>query len=303
MPITIGVNLHTRPRDRIDAYAWVSPRRCVDLAKSLGFTALRVDCGPSARRVESPSALDRLIAVMTAAADAQLQVQIVFTLPYGSNPTDSGAFADTPLGRYTQGKTLMTDTLLALPYAPAAIELENEVPIKAGMLYTQGQTLVEYDTPAFNAWADLMKGEYDAVRTVLPRTKIIVGTTNRNYAFIPWIAGKGINPDIVGYHLYERAGADLATWQGGGDWHAAMRAYGKPITVNELNGHQDGTAAEVGVTGAKSLRDVLTSSAPIESIHLYELFESDGSNHGLCDPYSDGFVRKPTALPLLSMIS
>lgn len=303
MAITIGVNIHTRARNRIDSYAWVGAQRAIDLAKSLGFTAVRVDCGPSATNNESPSQVDRLIDVMTAARSAGMKVQVVFTLPFGSNRTDGGAFPDTVAGRYSQGRTLVTDALLALPYMPDAIEVENEVPIKAGMLYTAGQTLVEYDTPIFNAWADLMRGEYDAIRTVAPKAKIIVGTTNRNYAFIPWMLAKGVNPDIVGYHLYPRTGQDLATWQGGGDWHAAMRAYNKPITINELNGHQDGTPVEVGITGAKALRDVLASTAPIESVYVYELFESDQSNHGICEPYGDGFIRKPSQLPLLSVVS
>ncbi len=302
MPITIGINIHTRPRNKLDAYAWVSPQRQIELAKSLGFKAVRVDCGPSLTRVESPGPVDRLIDVLTAARGAGIEVQIVFTLPYGSNPTDGGAFADTPLGRYTQGRQLMTDALLALPYVPAEIEIENEVCIKAGMVYTDGQNVTEYDTPVFTAWADLMKGEYDAIRTVAPKSRIIVGATNRNYAFVPWLIARGINPDIVGYHLYERAGADLATWQGGGNWHQAMIAYNKPITVNELNGHQDGSQAAVGTSGAKSLADVLASPAPIESVYVYELFEADLSNHGCVDCYGDGFIRKPYMMPLLSMI-
>lgn len=311
MPITLGINIHTRPRGRSDSYAHVGPARCVELAKSLGFTAVRVDCGPSATVVESPSQTDRLIDVLLAARAAGVAVQVVFTLPYGSNPTDGGAFSDTPTGRYAQGRSLVTDTLLALPYMPIAIEIENEVPIKAGMLYTQGQTVAEYETPAFNAWADLMRGEYDAIRTVAPKTKIIVGTTNRNYAFIQWIMGKGVNPDIVGYHLYQRAGDNLANWQIRANepapilmpnWHTAMLSYGKPISVNEVNGHQDGSPNVVGTSGAKSLRDVLASPAPIESAYVYELFESDASNHGVCEPYGDGFFRKPSAMPLLAVV-
>jgi hypothetical protein len=312
MPITLGINIHTRPRGAQDQYAYASPEQLVGYAKALGFTSLRVDSGPSATVAESPSQLDRLSSIMRAAKDAGLTVQVVFTLPFGTSRTDGGAFPDTAAGRYAQGFSLVSDALLSMPYMPIGIEIENEVPIKAGMLYTQGQVTTEYDTPIFNAWADLMRGEYDAIRRAAPGVPIIVGTTNRNYAFIPWIVSKGVNPDIVGYHLYERTGQDLANWQIRSNeptpivmpsWHAAMQSYGKPITVNELNGHQDEPLGLIGPAGVKSLADVLASPAPVQSVYIYELFEFAASRHGVCDTYGGALVRKPAFAPLLNAVA
>jgi len=311
----LGINIHTRQRGRDDKYAQMGPQRCVDLAKSLGFTSIRVACGHSATRVESPTQIDRLVVMMNAAKAAGLSVQIVFLLPYTSNRTDGGAFPDTPAGRYQQGRQLVTEVLLALPYMPEAIEIENEVTNACGMLYTEGQTLAEYNTAAFNGYADLMLGEYDAIRLIAPKTKIIVGTMNRNYAFIPWIMQKGINPDIVGYHLYERLGADLTRWQQRADEPPgaifpnlldALRSYGKPITINEFNGYQEpNNPAQVGATGLKTLQDILAMPAanvPVESAYCYELFESDNSRHGIYNIYNNGFEARKEWAGMLELI-
>jgi hypothetical protein len=312
MPITVGMNVHTRPRGAQDQYAFVSAEKIIEEVVKLGCTSIRVDTGPSSTTVETPSQLDRLSRMMLAARDANVTVQVCFTLPFGINRTDGGAFPDTPAGRYAQGYSLVTDALLSMPYMPIGIEIENEVPIKAGMLYTAGQLVTEYNTPVFEAWADLMRGEYDAIRRRAPGVPIIVGTTNRNYAFIPWIISRGVNPDVVGYHMYQRTGQDLASWQIrtneptpilSPNWHAAMMAYGKPISVNELNGHQDEPLSRIGVAGAKTLADVIASPAPIQSIYIYELFEFFDSKHGVGDTYAGQFVRKGAFAPLLNALA
>lgn len=312
MPTPIGINIHTRPSSAEDEYADYAPEQIIDWVKDLGFNSIRVDTGPSSAGTETPSQLARLSSIMTAARAADVTVQVCVTLPFGSNRTDNGAFPDTPSGRYTQGYSLVTDMLFSMPYMPIAIEIENEVPIKAGMLYTAGQTVTEYETPIFNAWADLMRGEYDAIRRAALSVPIIVGTTNRNYAFIPWIISKGVNPDIVGYHMYQRTGQDLANWQIRSNeptpilspnWHQAMIAYGKPITVNELNGHQDEPLTTIGAAGAKTLADVLASPAPIQSIYIYELFEFFASRHGVAEAHAGKLIRKAAFKPLLNAVA
>jgi len=311
----LGINIHTRPRSRLDTYAMVGPQRCVELARSLGFTTIRVACGPSATRVESPTQIDRLVVIMNAAKAAGLGVQVVFLLPYGSNATDGGAFPDTPEGRYQQGRTLVTQAMLAMPYMPEAIEIENEVTTGPRMLYYQGQTAAEYDTPVFNAWVDLMRGEYDAIRLISPRTPIIVGTMNRNYGWIPFLEQRGIDMDIVGYHLYERLGANLATHQIRSDeppnpifpdLRDALKSYGKPITINEFNGYQEpDNPAQVGATGLKTLQDILAMPAlgvPVQSAYVYEMFEVDGSRHGIYQVYNGGFEPRPQWSGMLELI-
>jgi len=305
----IGVNIHSKPWGYNDPYVWNGAPSIIDAAHSMGFEAVRLDIGPSSTYTTFPNPLQRVQTFMGLCRDRGLQVQLVFTLPFKSNRTNDGAFPDTAAGRYQQGFSLVRDTLQALPYTPAEIEIENEIPIACGIPWNAGQTMAEYDRAypntgnfTFTEWSQVMRGEYDAIRQFAPTAKIILGTVSRNYAFIPWMRARGIDPDIVGFHIYFRPGNEesLDDWQGGGSWHRQVLAYGKPVTVNELNGNP-GSGSAMAQWGTKAMREVVASPVPVQSVFVYELLDSaHEGGFGLCNLVpTGGYVGKPVVSEFL----
>jgi hypothetical protein len=279
-----GVNIHSKPWGTPDPYVWNNAPAVINAVATLGFNAIRMDAGGSmVNTTERPNPIERLKTVIALCKDRDIYTQVVITLPFNGNRTDKGTFPDTAQGRYDQGYTLVKNIIEAVPTIIPEIEIENEVTQKVGMLWKNGKTLAEYNTTALNEWAELMKGEYDAIRKYSPTTKIIVGSLNNNYKYIPWLKTKGIDPDIIGYHLYFEPGSNsnLSDWQFGGSWHDEMLRYGKPITINEINGHPNSGATSVwGKDGLEQLRE---SPVPIHSIYVYELLDSAVEpGFGLC---------------------
>jgi hypothetical protein len=300
--VTHGINVHAKPWGYNDPYVWNGAPAIIDAVQALGFTAIRLDIGPSSAYTTIPNALQRTQVLMGLCRDRGIKVQLVFTLPFKSNRTNDGAFPDTPAGRYQQGLVLVRDTLLALPYTPHEIEIENEIPIACGIPWNAGQTVSEYNQTyanpgnfTFAEWAQVMKGEYDAIRAHAPTAKIILGTVSRNYAFIPWLRTQGMEPDIVGFHIYFRAGNEesLSNWQGGGSWHTQVMAYNKPLTINEINGNPGSGQPAMAQWATKAMDEVLASPAPVESVYVYELLDSaHEGGFGMGTLPEGGFVRK-----------
>jgi len=280
-----GINIHSIAwGNATNPYQWNNIPTIIDAVKRLGYTALRVEYANSSNNTSSPDPLTRMQIIMGLCRDRGIKVQPTILFPYNVSPTDYGTYPNTPVGRYNQGFNITRTLLQAVPYPIEELEIENEVSPKTGMLWYQGLDLSEYNTPAFDGLADVMKGSYDAIRMYSPTTRIIVGVTNSNYAFIPFMQSKGIDPDIVGHHIYFRDTGNeetLKTWQNGPDWHKEMLKYGKPITINETNGNANRlTQAQTAIWGAKVIEEIMSSPVPVESIYTYELLDT---------PYEAGF--------------
>lgn len=297
-----GVNVHHKPYgDSNTNYLWSTAPLSVDVAASCGFGAVRVDASNYTVDTTLPNRVSRTATYLSLCKDRKLKTQMAYISPFKFSRTDFGAFADSAAGRYSMGYTLLRQLLLACPVKPDYIELENEVTLQLGMLWNQGQNVSDYNTTAFNEYADIMLGELAAAREVAPNAKVICGTVQGNYGFIPWLLSKGISMDIAGYHAYMRPIDSLENWFTlGKPLRKVFQDFGLPVSVNEINGNVSLGQPTTGTEG-KRLLDAIVQWPEVESVFAYELFDSAVEpGFGLVTPTVGGWTKNANSLAFLN---
>lgn len=274
-----GVNVHQKmPINNDPSYYFSIWPLVIDAAWTLGFRALRCDFGLVTVDTQVPTVTQRADMISGFCRDRGMKLTAVFITPFlRTSRTDGGAYPDTAQGRYDMGFNLTQSKLQGMSVKPDYVELDNEVTLTVtpAMPYNQGQTVGEYNVTKFLEIADVLKGQYDAVRANAPKAKIICGTVNSNFGYIPWLISKGINMDVAGFHVYYQAGDDPANWQGfvGSALQNVFTNWGKPVSVNEMNGLPSGNTAAQQTQAIRCAND-MKNYANVESIYAYELFES-----------------------------
>ena len=297
-----GVNTHHKPYgDTNTNYLWSVAPLSVDAAASCGFGAIRFDASNYTVDATLPNRVARTATYLGLCRDRKLKTQMVYISPFKFNRTDSGAFADSAAGRYSMGYTLLKALLLACPVKPDYIELENEITINLGMLWNQGQVVSDYNTTAFNEYVDLLQGELAAVREVAPAAKVICGTVQGNYAFIPWLKSKGISMDIAGYHAYMRPIDFTDNWFTlGKKLRTVFQEFGLPVSLNEINGNVSLGQPTMASEG-KRLLDAVVTWPEVESVFAYELFDTaTETGFGLTTQTTNGFSRNAQSIEFLN---
>jgi hypothetical protein len=116
----------------------------------------------------------------------------------------------------------------------------------------------------------------------------MLGAVNRDYGFLEFALQNGVTFELVGYHIYPRLEDSLLTdtWYGAGGILTQLARFNRPIHINEFNCGEIYTSAyenqewspktEACLKSAnKHLNDLRTqTSANIETIHFYELFDA-----------------------------
>jgi hypothetical protein len=302
-----GVNVHQKmPVNNDPNYYFSIWPLVIDAAWTLGFRALRCDfslgTGPD---TQVPTNLKRANMIAGFCRDRGMKLTAVLITPFlRTSRTDGGNFPDNATGRYNMGFNLTQTFLQGMIIKPDYIELDNEITINVNpiMTYNQGGNISEYNVTKFNEIADVLKGQYDAVRANAPNTKIIVGTLGSNFAFIPWLISKGIDMDVAGYHAYFNPSLNPLSWQDSNqNLSDVFYSWNKPVTINEFNGFPGDNSVQ---QAAQALRayNVFSNIPLVESLYVYELFESAGSpgysiatqsgNTWSIKPNSQSFINK-----------
>jgi hypothetical protein len=272
-----GVNIHAYPYGHTEAnYVWNVFPRVIDIAWSMGIRLLRLGGTKDTVDTSVPSQLARSAMQVGLCRDRGIKTQFVFQATWRWNRTDGGAYADNATGRFNMGYNALKATLQALPVKPDYIEFENEMTLWSGVAvpYNQGLIPSFYETTAFLEYLDVLKGEYAAAREFSPGSKIIVGTVQGNYGFIPWLISKGVDMDVAGYHAYMRPIDDFNNWFGlGQKLKDVFTSWGKPVTINELNGNVSLGQPVMGQQAVIAFNEFSTWPM-VESILAYELFDS-----------------------------
>lgn len=289
-----GVNIHQKPYSSAEVnYNWSTIPRAVDAAASCGFKAVRVDCANETNDVSAPKQIARVPKILSLCKDRGLKSTLVYISPFKFNRTDGGVFADTSAGRYQMGYTLLKQLLQACPVKPDYIELENEIALNVTpkMLWSEGQVAADFEVTRYLEYVDLLAGELAAVREVAPTTKVIVGTIQGNYAFIPWLISKGIAMDIAGYHLYMRPSDSVSNWFTlGKSLSQIFSAWGLPVSINEINGNVSLGQPTMGQQAVRAVADI-KDFPMVESFYAYELFDSVAEpGFGICDLAAGNFT-------------
>ena len=302
-----GINIHQYEWGSSEVnYEWKVFPRVIDAVWASGIRAVRFGVTSDTVDNSKPSQISRAAMTMGLCRDRGLKTQLVFIAPFRFNRTDNGVFTDNAAGRYSMGYTRLKALLQALPKAPDYIELENELTLAVSpkLVYNQGQIPSYYDgIAAFGEYVDLLLGELAAAREVCPTSKVIVGTVQGNYGFIPWLLSKGVSMDIAGYHAYGRPQDSLSNWfELGQNLETVFASWGLPISVNEVNGNVTLGQPSMGVQG-KRFQDEFAAMPMVESIFVYEMFDSvSETGFGCCDIDSAGYSVRASQSALIGSI-
>jgi hypothetical protein len=186
-----GVNVHQKmPVNNDPNYYFSIWPLVIDAAWTLGFRALRCDFYPATVDTQVPTDTQRANMIAGFCRDRGMKLTAVMITPFlRTSRTDGGNFPDNATGRYNMGFNLTQAKLQGMTVKPDYVELDNEITISVSpaMQYYEGTSIGEYDVTKFNEIADVLKGQYDAVRTNAPNAKIIVGTLGSYFAFVPWL--------------------------------------------------------------------------------------------------------------------
>lgn len=288
-----GVNLHHKGYGSTETnYLWNTFPRVIDAVWACGIKAVRFDCSCPTTDATVPVQTVRVNTLLGLCRDRGIKTQMAFISPFKYSRTEEGNFTDDAAGRYAMGYQRLKAMLQACTVKPDYIELENEITLNVSpaLAWNQGQVVGDYETTQFLEYVDVLKGELAAAREVAPLAKVIVGTVQGNYGFIPWLLSKGVTMDIAGYHIYYRPSDNLNNWFTlGRTLPNVFTDWGLPVSINELNGNSSLGQPVMGQQAKRAI-DELSVLPQVESIFGYELFDSIVQpGFGLCDLGSSTF--------------
>lgn len=173
-------------------------------------------------------------------------------------------------------------------------ELGNEINLLAknsagAPLYGKGWTAAEFNTPALNDWAQVLRGMSDAIDRVKAESGIglrkTLNTTSTMLGYLDFMAARGVKYDVISYHYYEKLGTDPNYYWGYFNLFYKLSAYNKPVQFNEVNcaeiydpAFENKSGAKLSERCYKSLNNTLVYLTQqkylnIEDIDFYELFD------------------------------
>jgi len=168
-------------------------------------------------------------------------------------------------------------------------ETRAEVPWNTAKLST-----APYENkPCYATMVSVVKGMSRAVHDLRDSSgyplRVILGVVGRDFAFLNFMKSKGVEFDVVGYHIYPRSNhASLLsdTWFGTGGPLYQLSLFNKPVRINEFNcgdiygngyDNQPGSTTTLACFSAykKHIKDILSQThiKKLEVLSLYELLD------------------------------
>lgn len=247
-----------------------------------------------------PTVVNNFRAVVNAAKANGIILECVLMTAFGwGDRTDHGLYpkGDTA-ALYSQGYRRVYDFVSLFAKDVRDWELANEVNLLARdssgqQLWGRGMTAAEFEQPLMKDWFAVLKGMSDAIEDINrvkgTHLRRIVGTTGSMFGYIDYMRSKGVKVDMIGYHYYEHAGVNPASYwlrdKPSFNLFAKLGSYGLPVTVNEMNCAEiyDSNFVNLNTsttmaTCNSNLKTMLQTwmaqkYANIESIILYEMFD------------------------------
>jgi hypothetical protein len=287
-----GVNVHSA--SKLTTYA--------PMLKARGLNHARIDMNYTI--ATSPTQLAALRSALTVAkANGVSVVGIVFTR-YQFSTACTESLATTEANAYNDAFALVN----AVKDLMQDFEMMNEVDLRQVCSVKSGsglgRTVQEYSNQNAYHHAANLKGISRAIAAVklasgLPLRRIM-GFTTMHIGFMDMLLARGVQWDVTGMHVYERAGYSPYNWAfdpTGTGWNhlSAAARYGKPIHLNETNAGEiydvnyhniEGDAlTETGYKGFKSLLDIWANSnaevlkrygknLQLETVDAYEIIDN-----------------------------
>jgi Glycosyl hydrolase family 53 len=177
-------------------------------------------------------------------------------------------------------------------------ELENEINLVAldkngKRLFGHGMTAAEFEMPAMEDWAAVLRGASDAIDRINQESglhlKKILNTTSTMFGFLDFMESRGVHYDLISYHYYEVLGeSPHQAWNGWNprfDLFKKLASYRRHVLFNEVNcgeiykpdyGNAPGDPATERCL--QNLNNMLTAirdqkDVAIDSVSIYEIVD------------------------------
>jgi len=183
-------------------------------------------------------------------------------------------------------------------------------------LFGKGWTIAEFNTPVMNDWAQVLKGESDAIDKVNQEygthIRKVLNTTSTMFGFLNFMGSKGVKYDVISYHYYERLGTDPNFYWGYFNLFYELSRFNKPVQFNEVNcaeiydgAYQNVWAGNLVENCNKSFNNTLRylttqKYVTIEDIDAYELVD-EPSKGGAEGRFGINFNAKSWKMNLLTL--
>jgi arabinogalactan endo-1,4-beta-galactosidase len=277
------------------------PEPVFRVMKERGFKVLRigVNLTKDTEQTEGPMLTN---AVRLAKAYG-IKLQPVFGFPFRwGDRTDGGRYpAGDREALYQQGYNRTYDFVRKFKNDIGQWELENEINLVARdrdnkRLFGSGMTAAEFESPAMEDWAAVLRGASDAIDRINQESglhlKKILNTTSTMFGFLDFMESRGVHYDLISYHYYEVQGqSPHSAWNGRNprfDLFKKLASYHRHVVFNEVNcgeiyksdyGNAPGDAATERCL--QNLNSMLTAirdqkDVAVDSISIYEIVDEPG---------------------------
>ncbi len=265
--------------------------------KQFGLTRYRFDANLAADT--DPYEADLVRSMLVSAKPYGVSLAPIIQVPFQwGDRTDAGKY---PKGDadalYQQGFNRTYAFVKQFGGSITDWELGNELNLRVvkngSPLFGWGWTAAEFDTPLMSDWAQVLKGESDAIDKLNRENgwhlRKVLNTTSTMFGFLDYIAGKGVGFDVISYHYYETGATNPSAYWGGSrptfNLFVKLASYGKPVQVNEVNcaeiyqpAFENERHKPVTEACYASLHKILSyldgqKVANIEAVNIYELVD------------------------------
>lgn len=261
-------------------------QQIADLLHARNFKTVRMDFGTGQDPVPWRDQVTRLRAVgIKAETTLFTTYQWDTSCALDLTKTKNDAYAQT-VAMVSAIDDLVTDYEL-MNEVSLRSELQAEVPTNS-----KAPASAYLGKPCYAVKAAVLEGMYGAIRDTAKKSglplRVIAGTVGRDWGYLDFLRLRGIDFDIVGYHIYPsfpQAAWDTDTWFGASGLFTELGKYGRPVRINEFNcgetydpGFENKAGAPLTERCFKSVARYLfeildQKHADIESVHYYEMFD------------------------------
>ena len=215
-----------------------------DLMQSRKLTRYRFDANLA--KDTDPYEVNMVTMMVRQAKAHGIVLKPVLEVPFQwGDRTDSGKY---PKGDaqalYSQGYNRVYNFVKTFRNDITDYELGNELNLlvkgaNGAPLFGKGFTAAEFDTPAMNDWAQVLRGESDAIDKVNQENgthiRKVLNTTSTMFGFLNFMTSKGVKFDVISYHYYEHLGTDPNFYWGYFNLFYELSRFNKPVQFNEIN--------------------------------------------------------------------
>ncbi|QFI77118.1 hypothetical protein F8237_08050 [Bradyrhizobium betae] len=277
------------------------PEPAFRVMKERGFTLFRIGVNLSKDKEQTEGPM--LENAVRLAKIYGIKLQAVFGFPFRwGDRTDSGRYpAGDREALYQQGYNRTYEFVRQFKNDIDQWELENEINLVAldkngKRLFGSGMTAAEFEMPAMEDWAAVLRGASDAIDRINQESglhlKKILNTTSTMFGFLDFMEQRGVRYDLISYHYYEVLGQNPhQAWNGWNprfDLFKKLASYRRHVLFNEVNcgeiykpdyGNAPGDPATERCL--QNLNNMLTAirdqkEVAIDSVSIYEIVDEPG---------------------------